>query len=322
MGNSLARNDFLWSYTDEPHATRRKEILAKYPKIKELYGYDTLTKYIVVWWVLSQVFVCYLLRHSSWMMVTFCAYTYGAIAAHALFLAMHEISHNLAFAKPALNKILGVFANLATIFPHFSMFQRYHMEHHQYQGVDWVDADIPTAWEGRIFRTIPMKLLYVFFQALAYIFRPLYVKPKQPGFWEFVNWSACGIFAVAVYTFFGEKSLGYLCLSSFLSSGLHPIAGHFIAEHYVWIKMQETYSYYGPLNYVTFNVGHHNEHHDFPRVPWSKLPQLREIAPEYYKALPCHTSWAKVIFDFITDSTVSPFSRVKRSGNSKTKVEE
>jgi sphingolipid delta-4 desaturase len=94
--------------------------------------------------------------------------------------------------------------------------------------------------------------------------------------------------------------------------GLHPVAGHFIAEHYEFVKNQETYSYYGPLNYLSFNVGYHNEHHDFPRVAGVNLPKIREIAPEFYENLKQHESWTKVIFNYIRFSNVGPFSRVKR----------
>jgi len=318
MGNSMAANEFYWSYSDEPHATRRKQILAKYPQVKELYGYDPKTKFIVLGWVLSQFIIAYLLRNSSWWIVVPIAWSYGGVASHALFLAMHEISHNLAFQKVLPNKLLGCFANTATVIPHFSLFQRYHMEHHQYQGVDTIDADIPSYWEGRLFRHPIMKIVWLFFQPAFYVTRPLFLKPKTPGFWEMINWGSCFVVSSIIYNTIGGKAVAYLAMSGFLGGGLHPIAAHFIAEHYVFVKGQETYSYYGPLNLLTFNVGYHNEHHDFPRIPGYRLPELKKIAAEFYD-MPHYDSWVKVSWDYVMDNTVSPFSRIVRKDTRKGK---
>jgi sphingolipid delta-4 desaturase len=48
--------------------------------------------------------------------------------------------------------------------------------------------------------------------------------------------------------FWGFNAILYLAVSVLLGGSLHPMAGHFIAEHYVTTEGQETYSYYGWMN--------------------------------------------------------------------------
>ena len=100
---------------------------------------------------------------------------------------------------------------------------------------------------------------------------------------------------------------------SFLFSiGLHPLGARWIQEHYLTSAPQETYSYYGKLNIVALNVGYHNEHHDLPSVPWNKLPHMKAMAPEWYDSLASHTSWAALLWRFLTDRDLSLFSRMLR----------
>lgn len=49
--------------------------------------------------------------------------------------------------------------------------------------------------------------------------------------------------------------------------------------------------------------------------------QVKKIASEYYDDLPQYTSWVKVLYSFIMDDTLSPYSRVKRKLKGEVKLE-
>jgi len=318
MSKLLQRNTkdaFTWSETDEPHATRRKLILEAHPEIKQLFTTEPRTFWIITAIFISQCLISYSMREASWGWLLFVAYVYGGTVNHSLQLAVHELSHNLCWKTQVFNKWTAFYANLVTGFPSSITFQRYHMEHHQFQGVDGVDTDIPTDYEIKFFDCAWKKIVWLFLQPLFYALRPLMVKPKQPTKWEAVNWITQMSFNIAVVYFWGWKSFAYLIAGTLLGLGLHPTAGHFVAEHYELNPGQETYSYYGICNRLNFNVGYHNEHHDFPKIPWSNLPKVRKIAPEFYTEdkLMSYTSYVWVMWKYITDPSIGPAARIKRS---------
>lgn len=314
MGNHVTRTDFEWSEQEEPHAKRRVEILKKYPQIKNLFGVDPWFKYKVILLVLIQFGSFPIVASFSWPLLFLVAYAFGGVINHALMLAVHEIAHSAGFGvnRPLSNRLLGMFANLPIGIPFSVAFKGYHLEHHKHQGEDVLDTDIPTEIEAKLFCTTFGKFIWVCFQPLFYMLRPLFVNPKNPIKLEYLNTFIQLSFDYLMYQTFGIKIILYMVSGSLMAMGCHPVAGHFISEHYMFRKGHETYSYYGPLNLVTFNVGYHNEHHDFPFIPGSRLPEVRKIAPEYYDTLPSHTSWTKVLYDFITDPSIGPYARIKR----------
>lgn len=304
--------DFHWSETDEPHASRRKAILAAHPEIKELFGPDPCAALKIAGVVILQISIAVLVRDAPWLFILVLSYAVGAFCNHNLFLAIHELSHNLALRQPYQNKLLGLLANLPIGVPMSITFQKYHLEHHTSQGVEGVDVDIPSRVEGYYVTNTLAKLLWVSLQLFFYALRPVITNPKPPGPWDALNVLVEVSFDAALVACCGWRPLGYLLLSTFVGGGLHPMAGHFIAEHYVFAPGQETYSYYGPLNALAWHVGYHNEHHDFPRIPGYRLHRVRQIAPEFYDNLKSYDSWTMVIFNYITDPTIGPFSRVMR----------
>ena len=244
--------------------------------MKKLMGHDPMFKYQVLFFVFVQFAMIYFVSSASWVTIFILAYCVGGTINQTLALAVHEISHNLAFghARPLANKLLGFVANLPVGFPASISFRKYHLEHHRYQGDVDRDVDIPCELECKLFFNTSTKILWVILQPFFYCIRPFFVYPKPVHFLEVVNFVVQAAFDALVVYYLGGKPLLYMIGGTVLGMGLHPMAGHFISEHYIFHKGYETYSYYGPLNILTFNVGYHNEHHDFPSIPGSKLPEV------------------------------------------------
>lgn len=321
------KHDFFWTYTEEPHRTRRLAIIKAHPEITKLCGPEPLTKYVVAGVVALQVLLaCWLADAPFWSLrLWVVAYVVGATANQNLFLAIHEISHNLAFRSPAANRLLAIVANLPIGIPYSASFRPYHLTHHKSLGVDGVDTDLPTALEAFVLDSILGKAFFCTFQIFFYAIRPMTVYRVPLTRLHYLNIAAQAAFDYVLVRRAGPGALVYLLLSSFLAGSLHPVAGHFIAEHYVYetvtptqrdpdnrVPVPETFSYYGPLNCLTYNVGLHNEHHDFPAIPWTRLPAVHAMAREFYCDLPRHESWSYAIWRFIWDPSVGLNCRVKR----------
>ena len=307
-------DDFLHSLDPPPHRARTLRILADHPEIRTFIGLNPLSLVIIFVGVTLQLALAFLLRSQSWWLLTGVAMLVGAFLSHGLWVMIHESTHNLLFRKPQWNTFAGILANLPHILPSAVSFQRYHLKHHAYQGVYALDADVPNRWEARLIGHSPLgKAVWMLLFPIFQITRPPRLREIRPvDRWVVLNFVVQIAFNVAVYAWLGPKAFFYLLFSVFFGLGLHPLGARWIQEHYVFDPPQETYSYYGPLNTVAFNVGYHNEHHDFPSVPWNRLPRIRRAAPEAYEGLVFHPSWTRLLLRFLSDPAVTLFSREVR----------
>ncbi len=306
--------DFQYSDLPEPHRARTKEILKTHPEVRKLIT-RTPASFLIIFFVVSlQLAIAFLLKEQPWWAALIAAFLVGAFANHTCYVLIHEAAHNLIFKKKALNYIAGIIADIPNVIPSSVSFRSYHLKHHSYQGDYYQDADLASKWEAKLIGSSFIgKAIWELFFPLFQGFRPPRLKGIQfMNLWTIVNWIVIfGIDAVVII-FLGPVSFLYLVFSFFFSIGFHPLGARWIQEHYLVAPPQETYSYYGPLNYVALNVGYHNEHHDFQSIPWNKLPELKRTAPEFYDNLVYHKSWFKLWIKFLLDPDISLFSRMVR----------
>jgi sphingolipid delta-4 desaturase len=97
----------------------------------------------------------------------------GATITQALFLAVHETSHNLVFKSASFNRWFSIFLNLPIVIPFSIAFRHYHLDHHKYQGIDGLDTDLPTNIELKLANNKISKFIWMTLQIVMYAVRPV-----------------------------------------------------------------------------------------------------------------------------------------------------
>ncbi|VDL97907.1 unnamed protein product [Schistocephalus solidus] len=135
LGLRIELKDDEWEYTEEPHVSRRQEILKNHPEIKSLMGYDPSITYYVLLEVFIQLSLAYAVSvyKPDWITWFLLTYIVGGTINHSLACAIHEIGHNLAFGHKHgyANRILSLICNLPMVVPAAISYRKYHQEHHR-----------------------------------------------------------------------------------------------------------------------------------------------------------------------------------------------
>jgi sphingolipid delta-4 desaturase len=316
------QTDFFQAEFDQPHPERTRAILRAHPEVRQLIGRNAFTAVIMLTVLGIQTglaFVMGRLGLAYWWLSLIVAFAFGAFMNHCMYVIIHDATHNLILKRRAWNKWIAILADLPNLMPGAIGFGVYHRQHHAHQGDYDYDADIASRWEARLIGDKwYRKALWLLFFPVFQLTRPPRLKAiAMWSRWSFVNLACAIAYDVLIVLYCGWPGLLYLVFSFAFSIGLHPVGARWIQEHYTYDAEQETASYYGPINIVALNVGYHNEHHDFPSVPWNRLPQLRASAPEFYDTLRYHSSWTRLLIDFIFDPRYTLFSRVERIARGK-----
>lgn len=307
--NALLHVDFA-----DPHRARATQLRQDHPEVRDLQGPTAWTAPLTLGLVVAQLALAWWVSSLPWWAAPLLAFGLGAFLSQALYAVLHECTHLLAGRGRRFNRALSLLANLPLLVPIAISYAHFHLMHHAHQGDPARDPDLPGAAEhGFARRGVLGKLAwhvsFPFWQLLRTASMP---QPRARG-WLALN-VALQLGATVLLTWvLGWQALLYLALSLYFTLALHPIAARLFQEHHVVHAQQETYSYYGWLNWISLNIGYHNEHHDFPAVPWTRLPALRRLGRELYdEQLVSHDSWARLWWRFMRDPALGPLSRVVR----------
>ena len=308
------RAEYVVSEGQNPHVQRARDLIKRHPNVRELFGPYRLSALCAAAVVAFQLLVAYALRDAHWLGVVVAAYVVGAFASHSLFVLIHDASHNLILDGTRANRLVGMLCNVGQGFPSAMSFRTYHLLHHFHLDEYDYDADLAFHWEAKFVGNSPVRkaLWLLVFGAIETV-RPLRIRGQFTDAWMVANVLFILVVDALIWEYCGTAGLAYMLMSTFFGVGLHPLGARWIQEHYTFVKGQETYSYYGILNRLAFNIGYHNEHHDLVKVPWVYLPKVKRMAPEFYDHLFAHRSLTYVLFQWLFNRDLDLFTRITRA---------
>ncbi len=286
------------------HLRRHHAILRAHPRVRELFGVAPASAAWIVGLAAAQLgLAVWASGRPTWVLVVV-SLTAGAFLAHALGMLIHEASHNLVFHRSWPNKLVAIVANLALAAPAAIEFRHQHMLHHKNLGdardPEGRDTQAPTRAELEYVGHATLRKVVSFtFGRFFYRARPTSAVPRDR--WLVANWGACLATDALLVATFGLRPLLFLLLSGLLAFGPHVLGARRVSEHLTLRRGQPTNSYYGPLNRLTFDVGYHVEHHDFPGIPWRRLRRLHAEARDHYDRLAAVGSWTSLMVAYFLD---------------------
>ena len=320
---------------NEWHTIRRRIILSKHPEIRKLRPlpavfYTMLTSALVLLHLsVGVVIAVYSGTENVWLWAIVLAATIGAFSTFALQQLTHEFSH---IKRSRLQVVPVLLADLmvGTTGPNYaSYYFKFHMHHHSntskgddpdlYYHSEWAD---PPQWAARTrvtrFLWITIFGLFTFeILLLGHMFGRA-PRPRMSIRNTELMLTLLGKYGFMGLTFWfgGFWCFLYFKLAAGFSLGAfaHPYGGFWLMQHAAMARngFQPTLSYSGSRIWHWLNLGelYHVEHHDFPWVPFTKIEEVRRIAPEYYQSCHVITSVWRLTWDWLSHTDGSPWSDV------------
>lgn len=315
----LDRNRHGISPQSRRHNDMRRAALGAHPELARLSGPNPRTVLALPLLLAVQWAIAWLASDAGVLVIGLTAFFVGQIVYHSAASLIHETCHKLVFQGPRAK--LGFDLGLEFILTSYGkqlIYQHQHItSHHPFVGDydrDYEHEDICALQARQHVRatrpglqrlltsvTLFLHLLPLGFMAGDLILPRLYAwasdraqsdpahrftgtRPSKRDMRPFIAISlASNLILLAL---FGPWALLYHIWSLSIFLGKFGISnlGQSLSEHPGMDAQNPTRSTYGWINAVLFNTGYHNEHHSFPNVPWTRLPALRQGAPEVFHA--------------------------------------